>query len=70
MVGQTVKLENWIDNRASGKNWIKAYEEADAVLSGRRGIKCNVAPDRTLHLGSADCNFQMGLCFRFRFQKP
>jgi hypothetical protein len=43
-----VKLENWIDEDADGKNWIKVYEGADAGKWGRTGEECKVRADQIL----------------------
>ena len=43
-----VKLENWIDEDADGRNWIKVYEGADAGKWGRTGEECKVRADQIL----------------------
>lgn len=53
-----VKLENWIDNDADGKNWQKVYEGADAGKWGRSGTECKVRPDQILSWGGPLATFR------------
>jgi hypothetical protein len=53
-----VKLENWIDNDADGKNWLKVYEGADAGKWGRSGTECKVRPDQILSWGGPLATFR------------
>ena len=59
-----VKLENWIDSDADGKNWQKVYEGADAGKWGRLGTECKVRPDQILSWGLSTCYIQIRFCTR------
>lgn len=53
-----VKLENWIDPDANGKNWMKVYEGADAGKWGRTGMECQVRADQILTWGGPIAAFR------------
>ena len=53
-----VKLENWIDTNADGKNWVKVYEGGDAGKWGRSGAECEVKADQILTWGGPIATFR------------
>lgn len=53
-----VKLENWMDKEANGKDWVKVYEGADAGSWGRSGSKCRVSPDQIITWGGPIATFR------------
>ena len=53
-----VKLENWIDVNADGKNWVKVYEGGDAGKWGRSGEECQVKADQILTWGGPIATFR------------
>lgn len=53
-----VKLENWVDSNADGKNWVKVYEGADAGKWGRSGNFCNVLPDQIISWGGPIASYR------------
>ena len=53
-----VKLENWIDPNADGKNWVKVYEGGDAGKWGRSGAECQVKADQILTWGGPIATFR------------
>ncbi len=53
-----VKLENWIDANADGKNWVKVYEGGDAGKWGRSGAECRVKADQMLTWGGPLASFR------------
>ncbi|HEY7109581.1 MAG TPA: sialidase family protein, partial [Nitrososphaeraceae archaeon] len=53
-----VKLENWIDSDADGKNWEKVYEGADAGKWGRTGADCEVKADQIIWWGGPLATFR------------
>ncbi len=53
-----VKLENWIDTNADGKNWQKVYEGADAGKWGRAGTECKVNADQVIRWGGPLATFR------------
>jgi hypothetical protein len=53
-----VKLENWVDNDADGKNWENVYEGADVGKWGRSGNFCNVLPDQIISWGGPIASYR------------
>ena len=53
-----VKLENWIDPNADGKNWVRVYEGGDAGKWGRSGAECQVKADQILTWGGPLASFR------------
>ena len=53
-----VKLENWIDANADGKNWAKVYEGGDSGKWGRSGAECQVNADQILTWGGPIAAFR------------
>lgn len=53
-----VKLENWIDADADGKNWVNVYQGADAGKWGRAGMECQVRADQILTWGGPIAAFR------------
>ena len=53
-----VKLENWIDANADGKNWVRVYEGGDAGKWGRSGEECQVKADQILTWGGPIATFR------------
>ena len=53
-----VKLENWIDTNADGKNWVRVYEGGDAGKWGRSGAECQVKADQILTWGGPIASFR------------
>ena len=53
-----VKLENWIDANADGKNWKKLYEGGDSGKWGRSGAECEVKADQIITWGGPIATFR------------
>ena len=53
-----VKLENWIDANADGKNWEKVYEGGDSGKWGRSGAECEVKADQIITWGGPIATFR------------
>jgi len=53
-----VKLENWINTNADGKNWVKVYEGGDSGKWGRSGAECQVRADQILTWGGPIAAFR------------
>ena len=53
-----VKLENWIDANADGKNWQKVYEGGDSGKWGRSGAECQVKADQIITWGGPIASFR------------
>jgi hypothetical protein len=53
-----VKLENWIDANADGKNWEKVYEGGDSGKWGRSGAECQVKADQIITWGGPIASFR------------
>ena len=53
-----VKLENWIDANADGKNWEKVYEGGDSGKWGRSGADCKVKADQVITWGGPIATFR------------
>ena len=53
-----VKLENWIDANADGKNWQKVYEGGDSGKWGRSGAECQVKADQIITWGGPIATFR------------
>ncbi len=53
-----VKLENWIDANADGKNWEKVYEGGDSGKWGRSGAECQVKADQIITWGGPIATFR------------
>ena len=53
-----VKLENWINTKSDGKNWVKVYEGGDSGKWGRSGQECQVKADQILTWGGPIATFR------------